>query len=340
LIIKHLPNGNDDKKATTTKSVVLKRAKLTQVFVDVISTAFKMKIIFIIVLVTETSLAFRTRDNPNVLVPNNDVNVHANIKRLLEDDDFDTKQVNAFMRIEKLFKPIFEKNLAVLPPPPVMQTNNLNFLDNEDDEENGIEAPMIPSPNKEKRTSTTAVPNQFEPELEFFGNETTPIGGNSTFIPETTSAYSSSSTYNFNITTSTVFGNNTTTTMFRNVTTSLPYTSSTIVFGNSTVLQSSTTVLYQNTTTTSFFTIPTQSTTSIPEQNPTAKEECLLGKVSETLQWVDEYGVLQMAYINSSREMKDLFVADYSIWNFSMYLPQLEASIFFSQVFLCFCVRN
>lgn len=73
-----------------------------------------MKIIFIIVLVTLTVNASRMRENLNVLVPNNDVNVHAKLKTLLADDDVDPSEfngVNEIIKFDRLLSPIVEKNI-------------------------------------------------------------------------------------------------------------------------------------------------------------------------------------------------------------------------------------
>jgi hypothetical protein len=334
LIIKHLPNGND-KKATTATSGVLKTAQLTHVFVDAISTGFKMKIIvsIIVLLLVVTSAvdASHTRENSNVLVPNNDVNVHANIKKLLSDDDFDPQEVDEFLQIDRLLKPEMTVQASVMD---INENDDDDDGDSDEKNENSIDdtvagaVVMTTRRYKWKRTTTKttqAFKEIFEPEL---GGEEELVFDNSTADLNFTTTTTTTEFFN----TTTVFDNSTaifdnTSTVFDNSTTVLETTTTTHIENATTTAAMTTPQVVNATEPTTHFTVPIHSTPTSIEPGPTANEECLVVKVSETLKWVDENGKLQMDYIKMIQEMKDLIIVDLSKSNFSETFPQLEASI-------------
>lgn len=53
-------------------------------------------------------------------------------------------------------------------------------------------------------------------------------------------------------------------------------------------------------------------TTTTPEPNPSAFEECILGRSNENIKWVDENGKLQANFIASNSLMANLSIGDYS----------------------------
>ncbi|KAG5677494.1 hypothetical protein PVAND_007251 [Polypedilum vanderplanki] len=299
-----------------------------------------MKIIFfIIVLVTTTIYAFRLRENLNVLVPNNDVNVRANIKKLLSDDDSDPKEVKEFLEIDRLLKPMYENNEEKLIPSSPQTLFLANLVESEGiKDQNNITDPFLFDTtttknhyHKKKRTTVTRTTQGFKEIFEPEGGyaETTfdyeenwinftEVTTSSYFVELTNltttimNNYNDSSlpwttdSYNFN---TTLFNNISTTTQFTNNFTTSDYNIST---------NFSTTEPYNNfpnasTTSTSFiFTTPTVFTSTVSEPNPTVNEECLLGSVSKTLKWVNENGALQLDFINSNYEMSNLTTADFS----------------------------
>lgn len=91
----------------------IKKIKKT-LFAETICIDFKMNIIFILTLVVcllDLSVAARLRDNLNVLVPNNDVNLHAKIKTLLNGDEVDPEDFsdNEIESLSEMKNPKIEK---------------------------------------------------------------------------------------------------------------------------------------------------------------------------------------------------------------------------------------
>lgn len=299
-----------------------------------------MNIIFSLALVVclfDLSVASRLRENFNVLVPNNDVNLHAKIKTLLSDEldpeDFSDSEIE---RLNEIRDPDAVKlqQKSMKNDELDDDENNSNSLDNQLDHE-----VMVPSlkaaisdlvdSSKSNRISHSqqkdshAHPmqnNPRKPRQDFMTTTpalpTHPSAHNTTREELTTPVNRTSESTSFTST-------NASTTSWSTELTSSNMTSTTDwSTGNVTITTTTTPWPNQNTTTTNVTSThpptstrnytettpqfpPTQvpevtsSTTELPFFSEILADECLLGTAEKYLPWLNKDGALEVSYIRS-----------------------------------------
>jgi hypothetical protein len=284
--------------------------------------------------------AMRMRENSNVLVPSNNVNMQVKIKKLLVDDDFDISELsdNEIAKIDKLDSSKLDKILHKNVPP-------IHSIDRHSNE-NHIEDSLRPSNGNEVSNGSTflegstteaikklkmANTNASTEEPPFTENNTIPITfptyppfNNTSFAQTTTSNVNNSSTmagitttnsFPFVYTTTTNYTNTSTTpTPFTppNTQSTTQFTTTTKIFATEIPYNESSTFYPDTTTTTK---ISSTSTERPLESELSIKEECLPGRVQDYLKWVDDKGRLQEQYIRTNFEMQDYNMLDLSHGN-------------------------
>lgn len=280
-----------------------------------------MNIFFALTLVVCLPLhqAVRLRENLNVLVPNNDVNLHAEIKKLLNGDEVDPKDLSdneieslneiRSHKVNKLFNKSSKKNFS---------DNDENDDVAENQEERDLSRLNAASLNQNQTTSTIAATTPFN-----YSTSTT-----TSYEYETTSTYNWNSTKvtptypstwsNENVTTPQL-----TTPNLNNLTSpstpTMPVNGTEMTENVTTSLSFATTVPNYNSSTSHFLNITssvteqatemTTSTTSETIYDDLQPDECLLGKAERRLEWVDSQGKLFINFIISKHgyvNFKDL----------------------------------
>lgn len=256
----------------------------------------KMNVIFnltLVVCLLDLTVAVRLRENLNVLVPNNDVNLQEKIKTLLSGDeidaeDFSDNEIESLSemdhsKVDKLRK----QNQQIANR--VFDDKNRNIEENQLERDDSYTASNVSESstlysttseyfettfNNSTVTETSTVPalnNSSETTAEAILNET--------YIP-TTLIYQSSIVE----TTSEVSKSNSTETASTSVFNSTINATPEIISAAPTSFDAPTTVE-----------ITTTSTTEEPIYDDLQSDECLLGKAERHLKWVDVEGRLQVA---------------------------------------------
>ena len=244
-----------------------------------------MSIIFKLTLVVclfDPSLAMRLRENSNVLVPNNDVNIHAKVKTLLSDDKSDSKDLseNEIEMLSEVKNPKNEKlrHKIIESANKVFDDKNKNVEENQIDRDQTevIESYMNVSDSSTQPllSPTVNVTSSTAGSTALPVNATTSVG-----IPFTTEPLTWTST--------------------------TPDSNLTSPVRSETPTAFETTLIFKDNTTTSSFVKPTipVSTTELPPtlstmttDEPTyddlKHDECLLGKPERNLKWVTADGCL------------------------------------------------
>lgn len=271
--------------------------------------------------------AVRLRENLNVLVPNNDVNLHAEIKKLLNGDEVDPKDLSdneieslngiRSHKVNKLFNKSSKKTVS-------KDGENDDVAENQTERDlNRLNAASL-NQNQTTYGNTTfnattpsnfsTTPNEWEtastrswndtptyPSTSSNGNPTTPQWTTPNFNDTTYPATNVSTTF-----TPTAAVNGTETT--RNVTTSLASTP-TIPIYNTTTVGTTPHSSSIPSAVTEQATEMTTSTTSETIYDDLQPDECLLGKAERRLEWVDSQGKLLTNFIISKHgyvNFKDL----------------------------------
>jgi hypothetical protein len=268
----------------------------------------------------------------NVLVPSNDVNVHAKIKKLLIDDDANPKDFsdNELMKLNNLKIPEIDKQLFYKINSKINNDDNKhqvsdrrNIADNvqfsefsNDIVENNDDIENLEIIARVARDGNSIIANEVNlSELENSTVEYYSTVNSTTTSPSllTSSVGYLQRTFTHAVTTNspTTYGNNTTID-FYTITTPFPFNQSTTLHSES---NSTTANLTSSTVFATEFTIPITTPTiptSTAEPSPSTKEECLLGQISDVLMWVMVNGTLDKKHIRENNLMKDFTFADYS----------------------------
>jgi hypothetical protein len=249
----------------------------------------------------------RSRENSNVLVPNNDVNFQAKIKNLLNDDevdrdDFSENEIESFNAIKN---PKIEKLFAKK-----MEKENKVFDDiNKNNEENKIDRDVkvisnVPSSTDVIRNSTEV----YEPSVAFQNLSTSDDDSTpSTFFPindgrtETETKSTSSPIANITILSVVPIDNGAdwSTRNNRNVFTTPVYTEFSQSVNNNSSSSPQMTTSTSITTDKSFSTA-TSMITSTPIYDDFQADECILGKAERNLLWVDNEGNILRNFITAN----------------------------------------
>lgn len=260
------------------------------------------------------AFAVHTRENSNVLVPNNDVNFQAKIKKLLSDEevdreDFSDNEIESLnsiknVKIEKMIAKNLEKGNKIFDEnSQKSEENQIDRSESKNDKHrpDQLKNSVTPPQGYETSTHDLNYSSLSEPIVNFTptinGNTTESLittnfwtTPNSSFIPTTHSFYTSNSPTRNSSFTSEL----STTPITRSPT--APNTSSESST-NSTEFPSTP----ESETVTSTVTIfPPPSTTYQPIYDDLQPDECILGNAERHLLWVDVDGNLSLSYINEN----------------------------------------
>lgn len=280
--------------------------------------------VVIVVYLLVFSKASQIRENSNVLIPNNDVNIHAKIKEILTNNDADLKAFSDYeMENSNNFNPskvekwILHKSVPGFKRPENDRDDHKHEVEKKKDYNNQHsnvvreDTNINPKTTTERNDHSTAISmivDAIETLLPM-KNETLSTDFYETTTETNRNFNTSTQTHESNLTITTASNFNTTTSRLNETTlnqwnlTTSSYFISTQDSNNSTATATHSTTFF---TTASAIIATTEPTSSVK------KEECMFGKDSETIKWVYENGTLQEDFILNDDEMKNLIIADLS----------------------------
>lgn len=296
-------------------------------------------VLLIVLTYTAAASALRNRENFNVLIPNNDVGRHEMLKELLAEYDIDPSELMSSDYVDtndpKAERIVQYNSLPIIQHAELNRedsyeldstTRNPSITIQQDDFSKDDSEELGGSTRS--YTSTRGAESNMDDSREANAIQHAELNRDDS-EEQHDSSRSSSATQRFLTSTrrSSTTQRPSTTTKKPSTTTTKKSTTTTRRSGGSSeekpkaksvsstllpILSSSTSNMKEDTTESTLFTLSTTTTPNPFPSSPSFKADCLLGKVSEVLQWVDVNGVLQKNFIMNSEDMRDLECLDKS----------------------------